>query len=175
MGRHTVVGRVLVGVAITAVTSACSAETATIPRTEYVARVNTLCSSTAHEIDAALVPVIEAYIAGLDAAGSDEEGLTDEQVMGLYAATRPVAEDLDEEFGAMLSEIRSLPPPDSDAGTFAEHWDRVEVPWAEAYEAIVAASSDRVVARALLAEPDPRLTPTNETAITLGIEQCVFD
>ena len=175
MGCHAVARRVLVGVAITVAASACSAETATIPRAEYAATVNTLCSSTAQAIDAALVPVIETYIAGLDAASSDEEGLTDGQVMGLYAATRPVARGLDEVFGAMLSEIRSLPQPDADADVFAEHWDQVEALWAEAYEAIVAASSDPGAARALLAEPDPRLSPTNETATALGIEQCVFD
>lgn len=74
-----------------------------------------------------------------------------------------------------FSEIRALPPPDSDASAFAEHWDLVEALWLDAHEAIVKASSDPVAARALLAEPDPRLAPTNEAAITLGIEQCVID
>jgi hypothetical protein len=174
MDRQTAAVRVL-GVGIAIAMSACSAGAATIPRTDYAARVNTLCSATVEQIDAALVPVIEEYLAGLDGADSAEEILTDEQVMGLYAATRPAAEDLDEEFGAMLSAIRSLPKPDSDASTFAEHWDRVETLWSGALEAIVVASSDPVAARALLAEPDSRLAPTNKEAVTLGIEECVFD
>jgi hypothetical protein len=161
--------------ALAVAASACSADTATQPRSEYAARVNTLCAAITTTIDGALIPVLESYIAGLDASGSDEQSLTDEQVMGLYAATRPVVENLNQEFAAMLSELRSLPQPDTDASVFAEHWDRVEALWIEGYKAIVTASSDPVAARALLAEPDPRLSPTNEAAVTLGIEQCVFD
>jgi hypothetical protein len=154
--------------------SGCSGDE-TLPRAEYGAAVNSLCGASAARIDAALIPVIEDYIAGLELASSDESDLTDEQVMGLYAATRPVAESLMVAFSEMLAEIRALPAPDADAGTFAAHWEQVESLWNEAYEAIVAASTDPVAARSLLAEPDSRLAPTNEAALTLGIEECVFD
>ncbi|HSM01657.1 MAG TPA: hypothetical protein VK960_04335 [Acidimicrobiia bacterium] len=159
---------------VAAAVSGCSTEE-TLPRAEYTAAVNRLCAATAAQIDAALIPVIETYIAGLGDMASEESGLTDEQVMGLYRATRPVAEDLSAEFSSMLSEIRALPPPNSDASTFAAHWERVETLWNEAYESIVAASADPTAARSLLAEPDPRMSPTNEAALTLGIEECVFD
>jgi hypothetical protein len=154
--------------------SGCSGEE-TVPRAEYAAAVNSLCGATAARIDAALTPVIENYIAGLELASSDESDLTDEQVMGLYSATRPVVESLRVEFSEMLAEIRALPAPDADADVFAAHWEQVESLWNEAYEAIVAASTNPVAARSLLAEPDPRLAPTNEVSLTLGIQECIFD
>jgi hypothetical protein len=168
--NRTVVLVILVASAV----SACSSDDA-ILRSEYAAEVNRLCSATTARIDTALIPVIETYIGGLDMAGSDEAALTDDQVMGLYAATLPVAEDLNEVFASMLAEIRELPSPDTDAGAFSEHWDRVEALWNEAYDAIVLASTDPAAARSLLAEPDPRMKPTNEAALELGIEACVFD
>jgi hypothetical protein len=164
---------VLVFLVVSAV-SACSGDDV-ILRSEYAAEVNRLCSATTARIDAALIPVIETYIGGLDMASSDEDALTDDQTMGLYAATLPVAEDLNEVFASMLAEIRELPSPDEDAEVFSEHWDRVEALWNEAHDAIVLASTDPAAARALLAEPDPRLKPTNEAALGLGIEACVFD
>ena len=64
--------------------SACSSDDV-ILRSEYTAEVNRLCSATTAQIDAALIPVIETYIGGLDMASSDEEALTDQQIMDAKA------------------------------------------------------------------------------------------
>jgi len=155
--------------ALAVVCVGCSSDS-TIPRSEYTQRVNELCSATTSEIDEALIPVIETYISGLSGGTP-----TDEEVMGLYSTVLPVARELDEVFGAMLGDIRALPPPDGDADAFQTHWDRVEELWSQNLADIATASIDADAAQSLLAEPDPRLAPTNSEAVELGIDECIFD
>lgn len=141
-----------------------------IPRSEYVQRVNALCRETTAEIDRSLRPVIEGYVARLG-----DGPPTDDEVMGLYAATLPVARELNPTFEKMLADLRSLPTPDADADAFRLHWERVEALWDEAFADLATASTNPEAARSLLAEPHPRLAPTNSEAVELGIGECVFD
>jgi hypothetical protein len=155
--------------ALAVVCVGCSSDS-TIPRSEYTQRVNELCGATTSEIDQTLTPVIEAYISGLSGGPPN-----DSEIMGLYSAVLPVARELDEVFGAMLADIRALPAPDVDADAFRAHWDQVEELWDQNVADVATASTDADAAQSLLAEPDPRLTPTNSEAVELGISECVFD
>ena len=168
MGGSSLRGAMFIAVfAVVAV--GCSGDS-TIPRSEYTQRANDLCQATAGEIDRVLTPVIEEYILGLGAGTP-----TDEEVMGLYAATLPTARELNDVFDTMLADLRALPAPDTDADAFLAHWSRVEELWDRAFVDLVTASTDAHAAQSLLAEPDPRLAPTNSEAIDLGINECVFD
>ena len=156
-------------VALIAACTGCSGDS-TIPRSEYTQRVNEFCGATTSEIDQTLTPVIEAYISGLSGGAPN-----DAEVMGLYSAVLPVAGELDDVFGAMLVDIRALPAPDADADAFRAHWDQVEQLWDQNVADLATASTDAEAAQSLLAEPDPRLAPTNAEAVELGISECVFD
>lgn len=169
MSGSSPIRSVMLIAAVAVVCVGCSSDS-TIPRAEYTQRVNELCRATTTEIDLTLPPVIEEYISGLD-----DGPPSDEEIMGLYSAVLPVARELDDVFDAMLIDIRALPTSEADADTFQAHWDQVEELWDQNLADVATAAGDADAAQSLLAEPDPRLTPTNSEAVQLGINECVFD
>lgn len=143
---------------------------ATLAYVEYTDRADTICANTVEQFDAALVPAIGGYIGSLG-----DEPYTNKQLMGFYAEMSRVTDELFPLLTGMLSELQTLPSPDTDEAIIEDLWVQIEARFATARGVIITASTDPIAARALWDEEDPPLLDLNQRATELGMPSCMFD